>query len=79
MLQLFAGSFFPGWAAVLTHVNEWEEKFPLYGTFHRPVLAILPCAPGEASQGRAKSAHPRMLSFLNSGWWEGTRPAHRVR
>lgn len=29
MRQLFAGSLFPGWAAVLTHVNQWEGKFPL--------------------------------------------------
>lgn len=31
VLRLFAGSFFPGSAAVLTHggVDQWEEKFPL--------------------------------------------------
>lgn len=55
MLQLFAGSFLPGRAAVRTHVTQREGKFPLWCTPHRPVLAALPSAPGEAHERAARA------------------------
>lgn len=79
MLQLFAGSFFPGWAAVLTHVNQQEEistLMPSTGRFWPPCPLPLE---RHMSEQPGQSAQPRAQSFLNSGWWEGTRPVHRVR
>lgn len=82
MLQLFAGSFFPSWVAVLTHnaVNQWKRNFHSDSTFHSAVLATVPSAPAQEHDARpGQSAWRRTLSFLSSGPWEGTQPAHRVK